>query len=104
MRVSKLLRFAAGAAARAIAGAALSQTAPTTGKPRYGAFGIDLTAQQQGAKPGDDFWTYANGGWASRTEIPADKGADGYGNILYDEAEANGRKSLDDMAANPTKY
>lgn len=104
MRVTKILRLAAGTAALAIAGAALSQTAPTTGKPRYGAFGIDLTAQQPGAKPGDDFWTFANGGWASRTEIPADKGAVGYGNILFDEAEANVRKILDDMAANPTKY
>jgi putative endopeptidase len=104
MRTSLILRFAAGAAALALTGAALSQNAPTTGKPRYGAFGIDLTAQQQGAKPGDDFWTYANGGWAARTEIPADKGAVGYGNILFDEAEANVRKILDDMAANPTKY
>ena len=105
MRATTILRFAAGAAALAIAGAALSQTAaPTAGKPRYGAFGIDLTSQQAGVKPGDDFWTYANGGWAARTAIPADKGSVGYGNILFDEAEVNVRKILDDMAANPTKY
>ena len=104
MRKSMILRLAAGAAAFAIAGAALSQTTAPAAKPRYGAFGIDLTSQQGSVKPGDDFWTYANGGWAARTAIPADKGSVGYGNILVDEAEINVRHILDDMAANPAKY
>ena len=73
-------------------------------KARYGSFGIDLTAKDPAIKPGDDFWTFANGGWAKRTAIPADKAAVGYGNILTDEAEVNVRAILDDMAKNPAKY
>ncbi|MGN6271291.1 MAG: M13 family metallopeptidase [Sphingomonas sp.] len=101
MRIASLLRFTAGAAALAIASAASAQTAPHA---RYGAFGIDLTAQDKSVKPGDDFWNYANGAWAAKTEIPADKGSIGYGTLLNDEAEANVRKILDDMAANPAQY
>ncbi|HEU0095943.1 MAG TPA: M13 family metallopeptidase [Rhizomicrobium sp.] len=86
----------------AAAGPATAPAAPA--KPLYGEFGIDLTAHDTTLKPGDDFWTYANGAWARRTEIPADKGSVGYGNILSDEAEANVRKILDDMAANPGTY
>ena len=95
-------RLALGAAALAIAIPAVAKIAATA--PRYGAFGIDLTTQDKAVKAGDDFWTYANGAWAKRTEIPADKGSVGYGNILSDEAEVNVRKILDDMAANPAKY
>ncbi|MDB5676643.1 MAG: endothelin-converting protein [Sphingomonas bacterium] len=111
MRTALIIRLSVGVAAMALAGAALSRpakpaprhtTAPA--KARYGAFGVDLTAQDSAVKPGDDFWTFANGSWAKRTEIPADKGSVGYGNILNDEAEANVRKILDDMAANPAAY
>jgi len=103
MRIATFVRLTAGVAALAVAGVAASQTAPA-GHARYGAFGIDLSSQQSSVKPGDDFWTYANGTWAAKTEIPADKGSVGYGNILSDEAEANVRKILDDMAANPAQY
>lgn len=103
MRISVMLRLSAAAAALSVAGIALSKDTATTGA-RYGAFGIDLSAQQAGAKPGDDFWTFANGGWAARTEIPGDKASVGYANVLTDEAEINVRKILDDMAANPGTY
>jgi len=87
--------------------AALALAIPTIAqvtKARYGTFGIDLTTQDKVIKPGDDFWTYANGAWDKRTPIPADKGSVGYGALLTDEAEANVRKILDDMAANPSVY
>ena len=103
MRFATALRITASIAALAGASVATAQNA-STGKPRYGSFGIDLTGQQKSVKPGDDFWTYANGAWSARTTIPADKSGVGYGNILSDEAEANIRKILDDMAANPSKY
>jgi putative endopeptidase len=116
MKMGSFVRLSVGVAAVALAGAALSHPAVAAKghagpaahaapqKARYGAFGIDLTGRKPGVKPGDDFWTYANGGWAARTEIPADKGSVGYANIISDEAEANVRKILDDMAANPAKY
>ncbi|THD36400.1 MAG: M13 family peptidase [Sphingomonas sp.] len=100
MKSVTLIRLTAGAAALAIA-------LPTVGqvtKPKYGAFGVDLTSEDRSVRPGDDFWSYANGAWAKRTEIPADKGAVGYGNQLADNAEADIHALLDDMAANPAAY
>jgi endothelin-converting enzyme/putative endopeptidase len=102
MKLNALARLAMGAGLIAIAAPAFTQSADH--KPRYGAFGIDLTAQKPGVKPGDDFWTYANGGWDARTEIAADRGSAGYGTMLSDEAEINVRKILDDMAANPAQF
>ena len=102
MKSRVLGRLALGVVVMAIAIPAVAKMA--TNAPRYGAFGIDLTAEDKTVKPGDDFWSYANGSWARRTEIPADKGGVGYGNVLTDEAEINVRKILDDMAANPAKY
>lgn len=100
MKTKVLVRSLLGVAALAIAIPTIAQVT----KARYGAFGVDLTTQDQTVKPGDDFWTYANGGWDKRTPIPADKGSVGYGQLLTDEAEANVRKILDDMAANPAVY
>jgi putative endopeptidase len=106
MRTASIVRLTIGVAAIALAGAALSRPTATsaTAKPKYGAFGIDLNNGDKTVKPGDDFWAYANGGWAKRTEIPADKASVGYGNLVNDEAEANVRKILDDMAANPSAF
>jgi endothelin-converting enzyme/putative endopeptidase len=113
MKTKALTRLMLGAGALAIAVPAIPviagvvKKAPAraaAAKARYGAFGIDLTAADKTVKPGDDFWTYANGSWAKRTTIPADKGGVGYGNILSDEAEANVRTILTDMAANPAAY
>ena len=103
MRSTIIRHITTACATLAVGGVAIAQTQPT-GRARYGAFGIDLTAHQAGVKPGDDFWAYANGAWDARTQIPADKGSAGVGNLLADEAEANIRKILDDMAANPAKY
>jgi putative endopeptidase len=60
--------------------------------------------RRTGVKPGDDFWTFANGGWNERTEIAADRASAGYGVMLTVEAEANVRAILDDMAKNPAAY
>nr|WP_019369847.1 M13-type metalloendopeptidase [Sphingomonas sp. WG] len=87
--------------------AALLLSAPAlaqTGKPHYGSFGVDLTAQKPGVKPGDDFWTYANGGWAERTQIAADRTSAGPFVDLAIAAETNVRTLLDEMAKNPATY
>ena len=94
-------RLALGAAALALAIPTIAQVAKA---PRYGTFGVDLSAEDKTVKPGDDFWSYANGTWAKKTEIPADKTTVGVDNVLSDEAEINVRKILDDMAANPAQY
>lgn len=102
MRFNRFATLTAATAVIALAVPAISKSGGAS--PRYGAFGVDLSAKDAAVKPGDDFWAFANGGWNKRTEIPADKAAVGYGNILSDEAEANVRLILDDMATNPTKY
>ena len=102
MKINKLARFAVGAALLAIAAPALTQSAPNAA--RYGSFGVDLTSIDKSVKPGDDFWTYVNGGWDKRTEIAADRASAGYGVKLTEEAEVNVRKILDDMAANPAQF
>jgi putative endopeptidase len=100
MRVSALVRLSAAALAIAVAIPALSQQ---TG-PRFGAFGIDLTAANKAVKPGDDFWTYANGGWDARTQIAADRSSAGAAVLLVDEAETQVRDIVSDLAKNPTAY
>ncbi|MDP5277759.1 M13 family metallopeptidase [Sphingomonas sp. DG1-23] len=102
MKIKALARLAAGVALVVATAPAFTQS--TSGGARYGAFGVDLTAQKAGVKPGDDFWTFANGGWNERTEIAADRAAAGYGTLLTVEAEANVRAILDDMAKNPAAY
>jgi putative endopeptidase len=105
MRRLSLLRLSTAIVLGAVTSPAFAQSdraAPTsTGGARYGAFGVDLTAQEKTVKPGDDFWTFANGGWDKRTQIAPDRTSAGYGVVLTDEAEANVRKILDDAAANP---
>jgi putative endopeptidase len=51
--------------------------------------GIDLSAMNKSAKPGDDFFAYANGNWVKRTEIPADRSSVGGFYIADQEREKN---------------
>src|SRR5205814_4123295 len=44
-------------------------------KPEYGSWGFDAAGADLAAKPGDDFFRYANGAWLDRVQIPADKAA-----------------------------
>jgi putative endopeptidase len=39
--------------------------------------GIDLAGMDRAVKPGDDFFSYANGTWVKRTAIPADRSSTG---------------------------
>jgi putative endopeptidase len=49
--------------------------AQPAGKPQYGAWGFDTDGADLKAKPGDDFFRYANGAWLDRVQIPGDKPA-----------------------------
>jgi putative endopeptidase len=55
---------------------------------RYGAWGLDTAGMDRSVKPGDDFFTYANGTWAKNTPIPADRSSFGAFAILRDLSEA----------------
>ncbi|NQW04991.1 MAG: M13 family metallopeptidase [Acidobacteria bacterium] len=102
MKVGILVRLST-AMTLACAITACAQEAPAEG-PRYGAFGVDLTAQKADTKPGDDFWTFANGAWNDRTEIAADRTSAGVGVILADQAEQQVRDLMTDLAAKPDLY
>ncbi len=103
MRRVTFLRLSAAVAVAALTVPGLAKVTPKAG-PRYGTFGIDLTAQQRDLKPGDDFWTYANGNWDKRTQIAPDRTSAGYGVVLTDEAEQQVRAIVADLAANPKAY
>jgi len=100
MKTDRFLLLAGSAVLFAVSAPALAQTAA----PKYGTFGVDLSAQKAGVKPGDDFWTYANGGWNDRVQIAPDRASAGFGVQLAIEAEQNVRNILDDMAKNPSAY
>ena len=58
------------------------------GAPLFGSFGFDVTGMDPTVAPGDEFYDYANGGWAARTQIPADKSRLSTFDILNDRANA----------------
>lgn len=102
MRTSTFARLAAAAAIVALAAPTLAKDAKSG--PRYGTFGVDLTTQDKAIKPGDDFWTFANGAWNKRTQIAADRTSAGYWVVISDEAEQHVRDILTDLAANPASF
>ncbi|MBL4718843.1 MAG: M13 family metallopeptidase [Erythrobacter sp.] len=50
-----------------------ANTIVVTGQAKIGDFGLDLTARDTAADPGEDFERYASGAWIDRTEIPDDR-------------------------------
>ncbi|WP_077145053.1 M13 family metallopeptidase [Sphingopyxis sp. KK2] len=60
--------------------------------------GISKTAMDMNAKPGDDFFAYANGNWAKTTEIPADRSSIGAFTIAQLETEKRNRELIDAIA------
>src|SRR6266852_5684798 len=48
--------------------------------------GLDLGAMDKSIKPGDDFYGYADGTWAKKTEIPPDRSSYGVFSILDEKA------------------
>jgi putative endopeptidase len=64
-------------AAKGKAAALLANDTPVAAadlaSPKYGTWGFDETGMDKSVKPGDDFFAYANGKWAARTEIPSDR-------------------------------
>jgi putative endopeptidase len=57
--------------------------------------GISKAAMDMSAKPGDDFFAYANGNWAKTTEIPADRSSIGAFYVAQLETEKRNRELID---------
>jgi putative endopeptidase len=76
LRSVRVPALALGALALAGASTHISGQAPKSAAPlvkHFGTWGVDLTAMDRSVKPGDDFDAFVNGGWAAKTEIPADQ-------------------------------
>jgi putative endopeptidase len=56
-------------------------------KPTYGEWGFDKAGMDTSVKPGDSFYNFANGTWAKKTPIPADKSNYGMFSVLSDQSD-----------------
>lgn len=59
----------------------------------------DKTGMDTTVKPGDNFFTYANGNWMKRTVIPASESEWGSFTTLYNDNEKDLHKILEDVSA-----
>ena len=60
--------------------------------------GINLAAMDKSVKPGDDFFSYANGTWFKSSEIPADRGSIGAFYVTQQELEKRKDALMADIA------
>ncbi len=74
----------------------------STAAPRFGAWGVDLAGMDRSVRPGDDFFRFVNGTWASRTTIPADRTTYGVSAQLRELSERQVRAIIDDWVAATT--
>ncbi len=61
--------------------------------------GIDLEGMDTSVRPGDDFFSYANGSWYTATDIPADKSRVNAFSLLHDQSQENQRAIIEAAAA-----
>jgi putative endopeptidase len=88
-----------GLAAAGVALAAPTAETPTDPVIRTGTWGFDTLGENPGVKPGDDFFSYANGRFLEELQIPADKSRYGLDYIMADTAERQVRAILESSAA-----
>ncbi len=100
----KLKTFALTGVAPFLIGTAIiggAMAADAAGKAKFGTWGYDATSMDRSVKPGDDFFSYVNGGWAKRTQIAPDRTAAGVDVVLTDEAEQQVKEIVEGLARNP---
>ncbi len=86
------IALAAAALVPAISWAQNPAAAPVT-------HGIVVADMDRSVKPGDDFFTYSNGAWLQRTELPPDRAAVGIFSILADQSNKNTAALIAEAAA-----
>ncbi|MDX3911064.1 MAG: M13-type metalloendopeptidase [Sphingobium sp.] len=77
------------------------QSSSATKKAQMGSYGFDESGMDRTVKPGDDFYDYANGGWAKRTAIPEDKSNYGAFNVLDDLSRERTKGILESARNDP---
>src|SRR3990172_12880747 len=84
----------------ALAVCILGASAIVTSEKATEVHGIDITWMDASVRPGDDFFSYANGNWVKITEIPADQSRWSTFRILREEAAKRTAGLLQDAANN----
>jgi len=85
------LRLTVAAALLGAAGASMAQQSSTIAT---GPWGFDIAGQDRTARPGDDFFEFANGRYLSDLAIPSDSDRAGIGRILTTRAQSRVRDLL----------
>ena len=83
----------APASAEPNASAAPATAAPA--KPVYGDYGFDAAGMDTSVKPGDNFYTYADGAWLKANPVPADKSNYGMFTVLDDLSKSRTHEILE---------
>ena len=71
-------------------------------KPTYGTYGFDTAGMDSSVLPGNNFYKYANGTWASTTAIPADKSNFGMFTVLDDLSKERTRTIIEETTQDPS--
>ena len=101
MKFTTKLALAATASMLAIASPAFADSAPAADEaaakdgPQLGTYGFDESGMDNSVAPADDFYLFANGKWAAKTEIPADKSNYGMFTALDDLSKDRVKLVLD---------
>jgi len=61
--------------------------------------GITLENMDTSVRPGDDFFSYVNGAWVEKTDIPADKGRFGTFDLLRDASQDSVKVIIEESAS-----
>ncbi|WP_454718249.1 M13 family metallopeptidase [Caulobacter segnis] len=79
--------------------AAAADATTSLESPRYGTWGFDISGMDTSAKPGDDFYKFANGTWDAKTVIPSDRTRYGNFDKLAELSEARTKAIIEGAAA-----
>jgi len=79
----------------------LALPAAAADKPKFGDFGLDLSAMDKSAKPGDNFFLHVNGDWLKSAVIPPDRSQTGSFQDLQILSEKRMRAIVDDLEKKP---
>ena len=82
--------------------AAAGPVAPAgAARPQIGSFGFDVAGMDRSARPGENFYTFANGNWDRATQIPADRSNYGMFTVLDDLSSQRTRAIVEEAMATP---
>jgi putative endopeptidase len=84
-----------------LCGGAAAFAGPSDTAPKFGSWGIDLSAMDKSVKPGDDFYMFVNGAWYKNAVIPPDRDSTGVFDNLDIQTEDRLKTIVAALAAKP---